>query len=187
MDHQSIEGIRSASFSMARRGYEKEEVDRYLRELADRLEQEAGARSGSEAVKRELDLVSEKTAGILAQAEESAQRLHAEAVREASAVLSKAREDAEAVRAAADARARQVRAAADEYARETRSGVDEEQRIQLEAQLGDLTRRRDEILSDLARIASELGRTVSDGPATNGAPVTEPADAEPARVPPAGA
>jgi DivIVA domain-containing protein len=187
MEHEGIEGIRNTSFSIARRGYEKEEVDRYLRGLADRLEQEGSNRSGSEAVKRELDLVSEKTAGILVQAEESAQRLHAEAVREASAVLSKAREEAEAMREAADAHAAQARAAADEYARETRRGVDEEHRIKLEAQLGDLTRRRDETLADLTRIASELGRTVSGGPTGNGAPATDVTEAGPAEVPPASA
>jgi DivIVA domain-containing protein len=186
MERESIEEIRNASFSIVRRGYEKEEVDRYLRELADRLEQEAGNRSGSEAVKRELDLVSEKTAGILAQAEESAQRLNTEAIREASAVLSKAREEAEAVRKAADEHASQTRTAADQYATETRSGVDEEHRLQLEAQLGDLTRRRDEILSDLTRIASELGRTVSGGPTGNGAPAYEGTEPGPAEVPPAG-
>lgn len=182
MDHESIEEVRKASFSIARRGYEKEEVDRYLRALADRLEQDGPARSGSQAVKRELELVSEKTASILAQAEESAERLHTEAVREASSVLGAARQEAEATREAADQYAAQVRAeaegevheAAEAAAAEARHAAAEsdQQRTELETEVSELVRRRDELLADLDRLAEEIRDTVAS---RRGAATEEPA------------
>ena len=38
MDQESLDRIRSATFNLARRGYDKREVDTYLSRLADWLE-----------------------------------------------------------------------------------------------------------------------------------------------------
>jgi DivIVA domain-containing protein len=172
MNPESIEEIRSAAFTLARKGYDPGEVRRYLGELADRLEAEGPGHSGSEAVRRELELVGAKTADILAQAEESAERMHGEAVREASGVLAKAREESEASRRAADEHAVQVRAEANSYAEATRADADRESVAQLESELEELKRRRDEILVDLSGLASELERTLAQRASGNGAPAS---------------
>lgn len=125
MDPTEIEQIRSASFNVGRRGYEPAEVDGFLSELAARLEQEPGSHPGSEVVRRELELMGEKTSGLLAEAEESAQRMHADAVREASSMLASAREQAEANRARAETHSATVDAEADERARTVRAEADE--------------------------------------------------------------
>jgi DivIVA domain-containing protein len=179
MNPESIEEIRSAAFTLARKGYEPGEVRRYLGELADRLQAEGPGHSGSDAVRRELELVGAKTADILAQAEESAERMHAEAVREASGVLAKAREESEASRRAADEHAVQVRTEADSYAEATRSDADRESVAQLESELQELERRRDQILVDLSGLAGELERTLAQRANGNGvraveAPVASP-------------
>jgi len=62
------------SFALSRRGYDKDQVDRFLADLADRLEQAEGERTatptrGSESVRRELELMSQKTGELLAQAD----------------------------------------------------------------------------------------------------------------------
>jgi DivIVA domain-containing protein len=159
MNSESIEEIRSAAFTLARKGYDPGEVRRYLGELADRLEAEGPGHSGSEAVRRELELVGAKTADILTQAE-------------ASGVLAKAREDSEASRRAADEHAVQVRAEADSYAEATRAGADRESVAQLESELEELKRRRDEILVDLSGLAGELERTLAQRASGNGAPAS---------------
>jgi DivIVA domain-containing protein len=161
MDQEIIEEIRSATFSLVRKGYDPGEVRLYLSRLAERLEQEAPTRPGSEAVRRELELVGEKTAGILAQAEEGAERMHSEALREASNLLSKAREDAQATRVAADEYAAETRGEADAYSAQAHSVAEEGAR----SELAELSRRRDEIHSELTRLAGEIQRTVQGQPA----------------------
>ena len=173
MNPESIEEIRSAAFTLARKGYDPGEVRRYLGELADRLQAEGPGHSGSDAVRRELELVGAKTADILTQAEESAERMHAEAVREASGVLAKAREESEASRRMADEHAAQVRAEADSYAEATRADADRESVAQLESELQELKRRRDETLADLSRLAGELERMLAERATGNGAPAAE--------------
>src|SRR5205823_5060272 len=167
MDPESIEEIRSASFTLVRRGYEPDEVRRYLAALADRLQAEGPSHPGSEAVRRELELVGQKTAGLLAQAEEGAERMHAEAVREASGILIKAREESEATRRAAEEHAAKVRAEADRYSEETRAAADRESVAALEAELDELRARREDILDDLSDLVRELERTVGERVATN--------------------
>jgi len=94
------------SFALSRRGYDRDEVNAFLSELADSLErieaerEDSAQRSGSEAIRRELELMSQKTADVLTQAEESAERLRSEATQEASRVLARAREEADAVKQA---------------------------------------------------------------------------------------
>jgi DivIVA domain-containing protein len=131
MDQDSIDRIRGATFPLARRGYEKREVERFLGKLADWLEHGGADESRSDLVKRELDRVAQKTGRILAAAEEAAEELRAEAGAEAQEMLAQARAEAEATRAAADkydtetrsatdAAAERSRVEADTYSRETR-------------------------------------------------------------------
>ena len=65
MDQDSIERIRSATFPVARRGYEKREVDRFLLSLAEWLETGGADQGRSDAVRRELERVGEETSKIL--------------------------------------------------------------------------------------------------------------------------
>jgi DivIVA domain-containing protein len=116
VQQDSIERIRNATFSIARKGYEKREVERFLGKVADWLEAGGGDRARSDLVKRELERVGEKTAGILASAEDSAEQLRSDAEREATATLERAREQAAATRQEADAYSSQVRSEADTYA-----------------------------------------------------------------------
>jgi DivIVA domain-containing protein len=125
------------SFALSRRGYDREQVDSFLADLADRLEQAELDREGpapqpgSEAVRRELELMSKKTAELLAQAEESAERLRSEATQEASRVLARVRDEARGVkesaqesRDAALAESERVTREADAYAERVRTEAD---------------------------------------------------------------
>ncbi len=124
MQQDSIERIRSATFTIARKGYDKREVERFLQKLADWLEAGGGDQARSDLVKRELERVGEKTAGILSQAEDSAESLRAEAEQEASSTLNRAREQSTETRKSADEYASRTRGEADQYAQKARADAE---------------------------------------------------------------
>ncbi len=115
MDRDSIDRIRSATFPIARRGYEKREVDRFLTRLGDWLETGGGDQARTELVRRELERVGEKTAKILTDSHEVGEQLRAEADRYAATT-----------RAEADARGERTRIETEQYASETREAAESE-------------------------------------------------------------
>jgi DivIVA domain-containing protein len=126
VDQTSLDRIRNATFPSARRGYDKHEVEKFLARLADWLETGGGDESRSDAVKRELERVGQRTGAILAQAEDSAQQIRAEAEEEARGTVNEATVKAEEIRSEADTYSQQTRSAANAYAEETRGSVDRE-------------------------------------------------------------
>ena len=80
MDEHSIERIRNANFSISVRGYDRNEVDRFLAEVADWLETGEGeGAAANEAVRLELERVGEQTAAILTEAHAAAQAIREDA------------------------------------------------------------------------------------------------------------
>ena len=124
VDQTSLDRIRNATFPAARRGYDKQEVEKFLARLADWLETGAGDEARSDTVKRELERVGERTGAILAQAEESAQQIRSEAESLAREALDEGNAQADQTRSEADAYAEQTRSGADAYAKETRKTAD---------------------------------------------------------------
>jgi DivIVA domain-containing protein len=120
LQNDSIERIRSATFSISRKGYDTREVERFLNKLADWLEAGGGDQARSELVKRELERVGEKTARILSEAEDSGEQMRTEAQEEATGTLNRAKEQATSTRQAADEYAARTRQTADQYSDKTR-------------------------------------------------------------------
>src|SRR5919198_2582324 len=123
VDQTSLDRIRNATFPSARRGYDKHEVEKFLGRLADWLETGGGDESRSDAVKKELERVGQRTGAILAQAEESAQQIRAEAEEEARGTINTASLEATETRTETENYANEARAAADREARETIEGA----------------------------------------------------------------
>jgi DivIVA domain-containing protein len=134
MDPGSVDRIRNARFSHAVRGYDRHEVDQFLAELADWLE-DSDDDAVAASVRAELERIGEQTAGILTDAHDAAQAIRSDAEREvrqtlidanlkSEALRSTAEEYAEETREEADAYARKARADADAYARKTRGDTD---------------------------------------------------------------
>jgi DivIVA domain-containing protein len=126
VDQTSLDRIRNATFPSSRRGYDKQEVEKFLARLADWLETGAGDESRSDTVKRELERVGQRTGAILAQAEESAQQIRAEAEEEATGTVNTANMQAAETRAEADTYASETRTSADAYSQQTRQAAEEE-------------------------------------------------------------
>ncbi len=120
VDQTSLDRIRNATFPSARRGYDKHEVEKFLARLADWLETGGGDESRSDAVKKELEKVGQRTGAILAQAEESAQQIRAEAEEEARGTVNAANMQAVETHTEVDNYARETRTSADSYAQQTR-------------------------------------------------------------------
>jgi DivIVA domain-containing protein len=192
VDQTSLDRIRNATFPSARRGYDKHEVEKFLARLADWLETGGGDESRSDAVKRELERVGERTGAILAQAEESAQQIRAEAEEEARGTINSANAQAEEARTEADTYAQETRNGAAAYSEEIKQDADEaaaaaradaekdareaitsaeanagrivdegkRRRADIEAVIGDLVRRRDQVLGEIEELAGKLRETV---------------------------
>jgi DivIVA domain-containing protein len=97
VDPDSIDRIRSATFPIGRRGYEKREVDRFLNKLADWLETGGGDQTRAELVRRELERIGQQTGRILTDAHDAGEQLKAEAEREAVRIVEEARAEAKRI------------------------------------------------------------------------------------------
>lgn len=124
MDQDSIERIRTATFKVARRGYDKREVDRFLERLADWLETGGGDDARSEVVRSELERIGEQVAGILTSAHDASEALRAEAESQLEEEREAAKRYESGLRAEADAYSERTHIEADEYANETRGEAD---------------------------------------------------------------
>lgn len=124
MDPDVVERFRSARFNLAKRGYDRGEVDRFLNQWADWLESLDDEASTADAVKAELERVGERTAGVLTAAGEAAAQLTEDAESKAAKEREEAKVAANITRMEADRYAEEVRGEADDYAQRTRGQAD---------------------------------------------------------------
>ncbi|MBW3588506.1 MAG: DivIVA domain-containing protein [Actinobacteria bacterium] len=143
------EEIESKEFLVSLRGYDREEVDAYLRELADeirRLSTSVGTTAAPPSAAPTGDpatfykQIGDETSKILLAAEEAGREINARARAEAAELLSSARSQAEEIRKLGD----QQRQAAEDDLRRLR-----EARSILATQLEDVRRRLDETIARL--------------------------------------
>src|SRR5436190_10553424 len=196
------ERVRAVSFRVARRGYDRDEVDGFLAWLADELRSaEVGAAAGDvdpDALRRELERVGESTAGILRAAEQTAREIRATSKRDAENRVTSATAEAERLRSESEEfstttrqeiedETRRVRLDASQRAEETvreaegraESIVEDAmtRRRLLDAQVDDLAERRDGILAEVGRLADEL-RAVGEVQVIEAGRADEPPDEE---------
>jgi DivIVA domain-containing protein len=119
-----IERIRAAKFPLVRKGYDPNQVDVFLAEVVDWLETGGADQARAEIVKREIERVGERTASILASAEDTAQQLRGDAEVEIAAMLEGAESESKRIRTEADTYAVTARGEADEYATKLRADAD---------------------------------------------------------------
>lgn len=121
MDKDSVDRIRSATFPVARRGYDKHEVERFLNELADWLETGGSEEARADLVAPELERIGKQVSNILTEANDAARTMRADAEREVRQQLADANRKAEEIRENAEQYAAEAREQADAYAVKTRS------------------------------------------------------------------
>jgi DivIVA domain-containing protein len=172
VDWKDIDRIRVPGFTLARRGYDKHEVDRFLARLADWLETDAPNEIGEMAVTRKLELVGKSTSHILMTTEQQATELRRSSEEECAQMISEAEAAAQQTREAADQYAKQTRAQADADAHQVAEAASaqaratieegERRRAQIESVIADLEVRRDDALTDLDTLRKELGAAIAN-------------------------
>jgi DivIVA domain-containing protein len=186
--------LRSPGFTIARRGYDQREVDKFLEQLVDWLETDAAQDIGQVAVTRKLELVGKSTAHILLTTEQESQELKRQTEEDCAQLRAEAEADAQQVREAADAYAQQVRAKADDDARHAREDATAEltktideglrRRGQIDDQIHDLETHRAGVLEGMGRLRAELGAAIDahrPAPSKNGERVGKARDGEAAQ------
>ena len=170
MEWKDIDRVRHPGFTVARRGYDQREVDRFLSSLAEWLETDASKQLGDLAVKRKLELVGKTTTRILTKTEE-----------EAAELRRLVQQECVELRDQADTASRETRQAADEYARATKAKAAEDartmaeaaaakarqiveeaehRRAQIEAVVQQLESVRDGTIEELEQLHGELASTI---------------------------
>jgi DivIVA domain-containing protein len=170
MDWKDIEHLRIHGFTLARRGYDRREVDKFLSALVDWLETDAPKDLGGMAVKRKFELAGKSTAQILLTTEKESEQMLRQTEEECADLRGQAEAASREARRAADEHATNVREKADEDARRTGEAASakarriveegERRRAQVEAVIGELEARRDGTLQELRRLHGELATTI---------------------------
>ena len=164
------EDVREVDFPIALRGYDRDAVDRYVKE-ANRLIAELELSSSPEAaVRHALDEVSEETSGLLQRAYETAEEIAARSRAKADDRLQEAEREAEAVREAAAMEARSMLETAERETQELRATAKreveqlrasarrevEQLRAATEARVQELERHADTVWRERRRLIDDM-------------------------------
>jgi cell division septum initiation protein DivIVA len=145
MDWAEFEQQRISGFATARRGYDKDEVDRFLDAVAGWLQTDAAEELGDREIERKLEAAGQSTARILLIAEQEAQELRR-----------KTDEECADLRANAEAAAQESAARTLEIAEQQA----EELRRQTEEECADLTETADTIANDTCSRAEKYATEI---------------------------
>jgi DivIVA domain-containing protein len=156
----SAEQIRRREFVTIRRGYDPDQVRAYLEQLADQVElmrvllrdaqAEAAAAVRTTSAPRQdpYELLGERVASVIREADHVAETIRGEAHREAEQVTREARADADRIRTDAQAKGEEARARADAAMRTAREEADRT--------IAGLATRRDALVDQLASMQERL-------------------------------
>src|SRR3954462_10837878 len=126
---QEIASLRDASFPIALRGYDREAVDAYVREVNRVIAELQVGRSPQSAIRHALDQVSEETKGILERAHETADEITARSRSQADDRVQWAEREAREAIAAATERVHEIAADTERVWEERQSLVDDVRRV----------------------------------------------------------
>lgn len=155
--------LREANFPLALRGYSRSEVDRFLGETAEWVEQLVLRGADATVVQQELSRVGEQTADILSAAEDTARRMRSEAADEVEATRAGVRDQAARTRAEAESYAETTRAEADRHVETARRELEEELRrrhveaaANVDKMVSDASAKADQIVDEALRRRDRL-------------------------------
>ncbi|MGN6168243.1 MAG: MBL fold metallo-hydrolase [Solirubrobacteraceae bacterium] len=147
--------VASVDFPLVLRGYDRESVDDYVREVTHLVAELAATRSPEGAVRRALERVGEQVSSILARAHETAEDITSQSRVEAEERLMQARAESEELE-------RDAHALADRLDRESQQKVRERERAaelrvqELDAEVDRIWAERDRIVSDVRKLSEDL-------------------------------
>jgi DivIVA domain-containing protein len=127
-----IASVRDVDFPIALRGYDRDAVDAYVRDVNRNIAELQVGRSPQSAIRHALDQVSEETRGILERAHETADEITARSRAQADDRLQWAEREAREAIAGAAERVHELEADAERVWQERQSMVDDMNRISSE-------------------------------------------------------
>ena len=105
--------VADAQFATAMRGYDRVQVDAYVRHTSQLVAELQARSSPQAAIRRALERVGEEVSGILQRAHDTAEEITSQSRREAEDRLERARVEADAITSGAAARVKELDADAD--------------------------------------------------------------------------
>jgi DivIVA domain-containing protein len=139
--------VTGVEFSHSRRGYDREQVDRYVEQVSRMIVELEAQRSPDAVIERALADVGEETSAILRRAREAAEEIEAEATAHAQKLTAAAEAQGCRIIDEAEAHAERARAEADAY------------EDQVEANVEQLADDRQRLIEDLRKLADSFQRT----------------------------
>lgn len=169
----SNEGLENTTFSTALRGYDRDEVDAFVRTVAQEMRELHYGRN-----EKLYESLGEEMGGLLQHARDSADEMTREAEELATATRAQAEADAQKTREDAAARARELQQKAEQQATETRAEAEREASTRIE-EATDRVRQLEETESQArARVKAlreEVASIANDLRLIESTPETEPA------------
>jgi DivIVA domain-containing protein len=163
-------------FSTAIRGYDRDEVDGYIKRVNEVLAELQITKTPETAVQRALERVDREKQSVIEEARGAAEEITARSRSRADDRIQEAIEEGQRVREAATQEANEMRKEAEREAREMREAV--EQRIrELETHVEEMLEKRARVIEELRVLAGHIDEFV-DGEAADRDPTPVPAQAD---------
>jgi DivIVA domain-containing protein len=169
---QEVAEVQSVRFSTALRGYDREEVDRYITRVNQLLAELQITAAPQSAIKHALEQVSRDTKSVVREARQEADEITRQSRSRADDRVQEATKEAQKLREAGEREANELREAAAQEARGTLAGA--ETRIRgLEADVEAMIEKRDRAVEELVELSRHLDKLLErNGP--NGRPAPAP-------------
>jgi DivIVA domain-containing protein len=156
--------MQNARFATARRGYDRDEVDRYVRKINTLLAELQITASPEYAIKAALESVQDERRAVIAEAQQEAEEITHRSRSQADDRIEEAKREAE-----------RLREAAAEEAGGTIAGAEARIRA-LQAHVDEMQERRDRAVAELVKLSRNLDQLLERNGA-NGSEAPEPAPA----------
>jgi DivIVA domain-containing protein len=173
---QEVAEVQNARFSIALRGYDRDEVDRYMNRVNQMLAELQITAAPESAIKYALEQVSRDTRSTIQDAQREADEVTRDSRAKAHDRIEEATQEAEKLREAAEREAGQLREAAAQETHGTCAAAETRIR-ELEAELQSMTEKRDRAVEELEQLARSLAQFVEEQ-GRDGHPSPEPAEAD---------
>ena len=163
-------------FSTAIRGYDRDEVDGYIKRVNEVLAELQITKTPETAVQRALERVDREKQSVIEEAHGTAEEITSRSRSRADDRIQEAIEEGQRVREAATQEANEMRKEAERGAREMREAA--EQRIrELETHIEEMLGKRARVIEELRVLAGHIDAFV-DGEAADRDPTPVPAEAD---------
>jgi DivIVA domain-containing protein len=175
-----VAALLEVQFPTAMRGYDRDEVDRYVQRVNQVLAELQITKTPELAVQRALDGVEEEKHAVMEEAHQAAEEITARSRSRADDRAEEAAAEAEEVRDAAARDARDTREVAEREAQRIREAA--EQRVrELEAEVEEMIERRDQVIHELRDLSGSLDDVVEEKGSDVASSPPAPVDADAAK------